>query len=86
MMNTIKKFLGVVWMLLAPAVVTFLTWQAVEKIAKATEATKVNVTLQWVIILVIFIPICAGLFIFGYYSFKGYYEHLPQSSAEIVDH
>jgi hypothetical protein len=85
-MNTIKKFLGAVWMLLAPVVVIFLAWQAMDKIGKATEATKANVTLQWIIILVVFMPICAGLFIFGYYSFKGYYEQLPQSSAEITDY
>jgi CHASE2 domain-containing sensor protein len=85
MMDTIKKFLGLVWMLLAPAVVGFLAWQAVDKIGKAAEAVKANVTLQWTIILIIFIPICAGLFIFGQYSFKGYYNQLPQSSAEITD-
>jgi hypothetical protein len=85
-MNTIKKYLGLVWMLLAPAVVSFLAWQAVDKIDKATEAAKANVTLQWIIILVVFMPICAGLFIFGYYSFKNYYDHLPQSSAEITDY
>jgi CHASE2 domain-containing sensor protein len=85
-MNTIKKLLGLLWMLLAPAVVGFLAWQAVDKIGKAAEAAKANVTLQWVIILVVFMPICAGLFIFGYYSFKGYYAHLPQSSAELVDY
>jgi hypothetical protein len=85
-MNSIKKLLGFVWMLLAPAIVVFLLWQAAEKITNATEATKSNVTLQWVIILVIFFPICIGLFIFGYYAIKGYYEHLPESSAEITDY
>jgi uncharacterized membrane protein len=85
-MNAIKKFLGLVWMLLAPAAVSLLAWQAMDKIGKAAEAAKANVALQWVIILLVFIPICAGLFIFGYYSFKGYYEQLPQSSAEISDY
>jgi heme/copper-type cytochrome/quinol oxidase subunit 2 len=85
-MNAIKKYLGIIWMLLAPAVVIFMAWQAVDKVGKAAEAAKSNVTLQWVIILFIFIPICAGLFIFGWYSFKGYYNQLPQSSAEITDY
>jgi hypothetical protein len=39
-----------------------------------------------VIILFIFIPICIGLLIFGYYCYKGYYDHLPESSAEITDY
>lgn len=85
-MNTIKRILGVLWMVLAPLIVVFLAWQASDKISLATEATKANVTLQWVIILFIFLPICIGLLIFGFYSFKGYYEHLPESSAEITDY
>lgn len=85
-MNAVKKILGIVWMALAPAIVAFLTWQATEKISHATEAARANVILQWSIILMIFLPICIGLLIFGYYSFKGYYEHLPESSAEITDY
>lgn len=85
-MNAIKRLLGIVWILMAPATVGFLFWQAADKISKASEATKSNITLQWVIILIIFIPICIGLLIFGYYSFKGYYDHLPESSAEITDY
>ena len=85
-MNALKKALGFVWILLAPAVVVFLIWQAADKIGKAAEATKANVILQWSIILIIFFPICIGLFIFGYYAVKGYYDHLPESSAEITDY
>ena len=85
-MNALKRFLGIVWMILAPALVGFMIWQASDKISKASEATKSNVTLQWVIILFIFIPICIGLLIFGFYSVKGYYDHLPESSAEITDY
>ncbi len=85
-MNAVKRSLGFVWMLLAPVIVGFLFWQAADKIAKASVAAKSNVTLQWVIILIIFLPICIGLFIFGYYSLKGYYDHLPESSAEITDY
>ena len=73
-MNALKKYLGIIWMLLSPAIVGFLFWQAAEKIGKASEATKANVTLQWSIILIIFFPICIGLLIFGYYAFKGEYD------------
>lgn len=85
-MNAIKKYLGIIWMLLSPAIIIFLFWQAADKIGKASEATKANITLQWSIILIIFLPICIGLLIFGYYAIKGYYEHLPESSAEITDY
>jgi hypothetical protein len=82
-MNTIKKILGLVWMFLAPAIIWFLASQAIQKIAVATSLTKSNVTLQWVIILTIFTPICVGFFIFGYYAFKGEYAHLPASSKDL---
>jgi len=85
-MNAVKKYLGIIWMILSPAIVGFLIWQAADKIGKATAATKANVTLQWSIILIIFFPICIGLLIFGYYAFKGAYDHLPESSAEITDY
>ena len=70
-------------MFLAPAIIWFLASQAIQKIAAATTLTKSNVTLQWVIILAIFTPICIGFFIFGYYAFKGEYAHLPSSSEDL---
>ena len=85
-MNALKKYLGVLWMLLAPAIIIFLFWQAADKISHAIEGTKSNVALQWGIILLVFLPICIGLAIFGYYALKGDYDHLPESSAEITDY
>ncbi|MEY4811330.1 MAG: DUF6814 family protein [Chitinophagia bacterium] len=82
-MNTIKKILGLVWMFLAPAIIWFLASQAFQKIAGATTLTRSNVTLQWVIILTIFTPICIGFFIFGFYAFKGEYDQLPVSSKDL---
>jgi hypothetical protein len=55
----------------------------VEKISAATEIQKSNVALQWVIILLVFTPICVGFFIFGKYASTNEYAHLPESSAEI---
>ncbi len=84
-MNTLKKLLGFVWMLLAPAIICFLVYEANAKIAAATAATKSNVILQWAIILIIFTPICIGLFLFGKYAATNEYAHLPTSSKEIGD-
>ena len=85
-MNALKKYLGVIWMLLAPSIIIFLFWQAAEKIGHATEFTKANDTPLQRDILIIFLPICIGLAIFGFYAYKGYYEHLPESSAETTDY
>ncbi len=70
-------------MFLAPAIIWFLASQAIQKIAGATTLTRSNVTLQWVIILTIFTPICIGFFIFGFYAFKGEYDQLPVSSKDL---
>ena len=70
-------------MFLAPAIICFLASQAFQKIGAASTLTKSNVTLQWVIILTIFTPICIGFFIFGYYAYKGEYAHLPSSSKDL---
>jgi len=82
-MNTLKKLLGFVWMLLAPAIICFLLYQANVKIQAAGISTKANVILQWSIILIIFIPICVGFFLFGKYAASDEYAHLPSSSEEI---
>jgi amino acid transporter len=84
MMNTIKKYLGLVWMALAPILVVLMFIQAFEKIGAAAEGiAKTNTILQWAIILIIFLPISLGLAIFGYYAFKDEYAHLPESSDEL---
>jgi hypothetical protein len=83
-MNSLKKFLGILWMLLGPVIILFLFMQAADKIAGAAEGiARTNTTLQWSIIILIFIPICAGLVIFGFYAWKGEYDHLPESSSDL---
>lgn len=78
-MNALKKALGLVWIILGPASVVFLFLQAFDKIGLAEEGVqKTNTALQWGIILFIFIPISAGLVIFGYYALKGEYDKLPE--------
>lgn len=85
-MNQLKKMLGIIWMGLSPALIVFMFWQANEKISHATPASQSNVTLQWIIILTVFLPICAGLFMFGLYAWSNEYAHLPESSQEIDDY
>lgn len=83
-MNAIKKFLGFIWIILSPLLVIFMFQQAIDKVGKAAEGvTRTNTLLQWSIILIIFIPICIGLAIFGYYALKGEYAHLPENSEEV---
>ena len=83
-MNSLKRVLGIVWIALGPIIILFLIMQAIAKIAAAAEGiARTNTTLQWSIIILIFIPICAGLMIFGFYGLKGEYDRLPESSDEL---
>lgn len=71
-MNSIKRTLGVVWMLLGPAVLIYLLYEALKKNSSAGSTS--NDILQWGIIIGIFVPIAIGFIIFGYYSLKGDYD------------
>jgi len=76
-MNTLKRFLGFVWMALGPIAMTFLIIQAINKVGLThTDIERTNAILQWGIIIFIFFPICLGLMIFGFYAVKGEYEKL----------
>ncbi len=81
-MNQLKKVMGVLWMILAPVVIYFLVMGAVHNIDSA--GTKdINKPIPWIIIIAIFTPIAIGLMIFGFYSVKGEYDKLPDSSNEL---
>jgi len=81
-MNSIKKILGIIWLLLAPVVIFFLVSGAITHIDPAGKKD-INNPVIWIIIILIFTPIAIGLMIFGWYALKGEYEHLPEKSTEI---
>lgn len=83
-MNAVKKYLGIIWLLLGPAVIFFLVYGAVQNIDPAGKKD-INNPIIWIIIIAIFTPVAIGLIIFGWYALKGEYAHLPESSAEIED-
>jgi Na+/H+-dicarboxylate symporter len=83
-MNSIKKHLGIIWLVLAPLVIFFLVIGAIKYVdLKGTK--DINNPVIWIIIITIFTPIAIGLMIFGWYALKNEYRHLPESSAEIED-
>lgn len=70
-MNSIKRYLGIVWMLAGPAAIIFLLMQAANKLGNTATT---HDWMQWGIIIFIFTPIAVGLVIFGWYAFKGEYD------------
>jgi len=81
-MNQIKKYAGIIWILLGPVAIYYLIKTAAEEI---TKKPVIDTKIQWIVFVVIFIPIAIGLMIFGYYALKGEYDRLPESSAEVED-
>ena len=74
-MNALKRLFGVAWMILGPVAIGYLIYEAYLKIsAQPTQ----DVYLPWIIIIIIFTPVAAGLVIFGYFAIKGEYDTLPE--------
>lgn len=72
-MNTIKKYLGIVWMLVALTAMIWLIQSAIHNI-QPNGKLDINKPLPWCIIIIIFTPIAAALALFGWYAFKGEYS------------
>ena len=81
-MNSIKIFAGVIWILLGPLAIYYLITTAISEIQKKPV---IDTKIQWIVFVVIFIPIAVGMMIFGWLALKGEYDHLPESSVEVED-
>lgn len=97
-MNQLKRALGYLLMLVGPAAMIFMFWQAADKIGlvqsqvsaatgdaakELARSTSINTILQWCIIILVFLPIACGMVIFARYAIKGEYDHLPSTSADL---
>ncbi len=81
-MNQLKRFTGIIWLLLGPVAVFYLCQTAAAEIAKKPV---IDTKIQWAVFIVVFIPIAIGMVIFGWYALKGEYDHLPERSEELID-
>jgi len=75
-MNTVKKILGIIWIILGPVVLWWLVKTGMGEVAKAELAQKsvLDTKIQWVVFIVVFVPIAFGLVLFGYYALRGEYD------------
>jgi hypothetical protein len=81
-MQLIKRYLGIVLMLLGPVTIFILIWGAINNIS-STGTGDINKPLPWLIIISIFTPIAIGLTIFGWYAWKGEYERNIANTDEL---
>lgn len=72
-MNLIKKYLGIVWILIAIAAIVLLAQAAIHNI-KPNGESDINKPMPWIIVITIFTPIAIGLGLFGYYALKDEYK------------
>lgn len=71
-MDSIKRILGILWILIGIASIALLIYSAAININ--TAKGDIGKPLPWLIIILVFTPIAIGLVIFGYYSLKGEYD------------
>lgn len=81
-MNTVKRYLGILWIAIAVLSYILLLKTAYDQIA--TKPTT-DTIMQWSIFVIIFFPIAIGFVLFGWLALQGAYDKLPGSSDEIED-
>ena len=72
-MKALKRYLGIIWMLIGPATMILLLISAFQNIELGGKSDISN-PIPWIIIIAIYTPIAAGLVIFGWYVWKGEYD------------
>lgn len=76
-MKALRRLLSIATIVLAPVLIVFMLTQAYGSISAAPPGiTTINASLQWGIILLVFIPVSLSLILFGYYGLKGEYENV----------
>ena len=80
-MNQIKRFAGVIWILLGPGAVYYLIKTAASEIIKKPV---IDTWIQWGVFVVVALPIAVGMVIFGYYALQGDYDQAPEDSGELI--
>ena len=81
-MNALKRITGILWIAAGPLAIYYLVRTAINEINKKPV---IDTKIQWAVFVIVFIPIAVGIIIFGFFAIKGEYDHLPDSSADIID-
>lgn len=83
MMNKLKRYAGLIWIMLGPTGMYYLVQTAASEIAKNPG---IDTQIQWGVFIVVFLPIVIGFVLFGVYALTGNYDHLPEDSTELDDY
>ena len=83
-MAAFRRYFGLLLLIIAPLVIYELIYGAVMHIDAAGKKD-INNPVIWILIIAIFTPKAIGLFIFGWYAFRGEYDKVPKSSVELEE-
>ena len=83
-MAILRRYFGILLLLLSPLLVWILVDGAIRNI-HPNGGKAINDPLIWIIIIAIFIPIAIGLLIFGWYAFRGEYDQNPERSSDLTE-
>jgi hypothetical protein len=72
-MNKLKRYLGIIWLLLGPVTIIILLTGAIQNVSEGGTGD-IHRPLPWIIIIGVYTPIAIGLMIFGWYAWKGAYD------------
>ena len=78
-MNKIKRYAGILWIIIGPVAMYYLIQTAAREIAARPV---IDTKIQWGVFGLVFLPIAVGLMIFGYYALNGAYDSLPNNGQE----
>lgn len=70
-MNTIKRLAGILWITLGPVCMFYLVKTAAAEISRNPV---LDTRIQWIVFVLIFLPIAVGMVVFGYYALRGEYD------------
>lgn len=74
-MNNLKRYFGIVWMLLGPASIIYSVMRAATELSSDAKTPPTQETYTfWIIIITIFVPIAIGMSLMGYYAWQGDYD------------
>jgi hypothetical protein len=83
-MNRLKRYLGIIWILLGPACIVFAIRQALLEVSPGAKTPPTQETYTfWIIIIAIFVPIAIGMSLMGYYALQGDYDKLETERGNV---
>ena len=78
-MKQLKRYLGLLWILLGPVIIIVLVKAAVYNISSGGTGD-INKPIPWIIVIAIFTPDRHWALIFGWYAWKGEFDVIEDHS------